>query len=175
MNNMTIIKKIVHIIFRSEFKKKCIKKFAKGIKNKKILEIGSGKKEKEKYLYSVKKYFDDSNKFIQSDLKKDYGHRVIDVLNMNYKNEFDIVLCLNVLEHVFDFHKAIENIHKALKKGGTLVILAPLFYPLHDEPYDYWRFTKHSIKKLLKKFKIIKMQHSGIKKCPFAYYVEAIK
>lgn len=170
-----MLRKIAHIIFRTDMKKKQIRKFAYNIRNKKILELGSGKKEKRRYGYSVKKMFDKSNEFIQSDVVKEYGHRIVDVTKMKFRNEFDIILCLNVLEHVFDFKKGIDNIYLALKKGGKAVIILPVFYPLHDEPYDYWRFTEHSLRKLLGKFKDLKIIHSGIKQFPFAYYIEASK
>lgn len=175
MNKKDIFRKIVHIIFRTKFKNKCIGHFAKGIKNKKILELGSGKKEKGKYIYSVRHFFDDSNEFIQSDIVENYGHKIVNITKVDYKNEFDIILCLNVLEHVFDFHKAIDNLYKALKPNGIVVILVPLFYPLHDKPNDYWRFTQHSIRKLLKKFSSFTIKHSGIRQCPIMYYIEAKK
>ena len=67
---------------------------------------------------------------------------------MDYKNEFDSIICMCVLEHIYDFHKAIKNMYKALKPNGNVIISIPLLYPLHDEPHDYWRFTEHSIRKL---------------------------
>ena len=53
---------------------------------------------------------------------------------MNFIDEFDIILCMNVLEHVFDFKKAIDNIYKALKPGGTALIFVPGFYPYMMSP-----------------------------------------
>jgi len=94
---------------------------------------------------------------------------------MNFKKEFDIILCNNVLEHIFDFKKAIENIYGALKSNGILILLVPGLYPLHDEPNDYWRFTEHSLRNLLQKFVKIKIEHKGIRRYPFVYYVEATK
>lgn len=175
MDNIKIIRKIVHFIFRSNFKGKCIKNFSRNIKGKKILELGSGKIESGKYKYSVKKFFSSNNEFITSDINKTYGHRIIDITKYNVNEEYDIVLCLNVLEHVFDYKKAIINLFRCLKKGGTLVIIVPVFYPLHDEPHDYWRFTEHSLRKLLTDFQIIKFKFSGMRRYPFSYYIEAIK
>ena len=175
MSKRSIIREIVHFIFRVSFKGKCIRYFAKDIKNKKILELGSGKKENGKYAYSVKQFFDDSNEFIQSDIVESYGHKKIDITKMDCKNEFDVVLCLNVLEHVFDFHKAIDRLYQALKPDATAVVFIPVFYPLHDEPNDYWRFTEHAIRKLLKNFSNLTIKHSGMRQYPFAYYIEAKK
>ena len=176
MNVKKILLATAHLIFRiRSFNNNCIKKFANGIKNKKILELGSGMKKNGRYIHSTKQFFDDSNEFIQSDINPEFGHKIIDVIKMNYENEFDIILCMNVLEHVYDFHKAIENLHRALKPGGTALIFVPVFYPFHDEPHDYWRFTEHSIRKLFKEFYRLEIKHSGIRQYPFAYYIEANK
>ena len=117
------LKNIAYFIFRiGEFRIKYIRNFAKGIKNKKILEIGSGKKYKGYYYYSTKRFFNKSNEFIQSDINPRYGHKLIDVTKMNYKNEFDSIICMCVLEHIYDFHKAIKNMYKALKPNGNVII-----------------------------------------------------
>lgn len=162
---------IYHTLRVRIFTNKCLKNFAKDIKNKKILEIGSGKDKN----YLAKKNFDNSNEFMQSDVNPNYGHRVIDVTKMNFKNEFDVILCINVLEHVFDFKKAIENIYKGLKSNGIALFFVPGYYPLHDEPYDFWRFSEHSLRRLLKDFKYIKIKHCGLRRYPFGYFIETRK
>jgi SAM-dependent methyltransferase len=165
-----------HLIFRIRwFNNTSIKIFSREIRGKKIFELWSGKKVKGKYPYSVKQFFHGSNEFIQSDIIDEYGHKVVDVTNMEYRDEFDIVLCMNVLEHVFDYQKAIQNIFISLKPWGIAVILVPVFYPLHDEPNDFWRFTEHSLRKLLQDFSEVKIKHSWLRQYPFAYYVEAYK
>lgn len=152
-----------------------IKEFAAGKKNKKILEIGSGIERNGYYYYSMEKYFDSSNTFEMTDINPDFGHKVLDITKMNYSNKYDIVLCLNVLEHVYDFQRGIDNIYKALRSGGTTVIAVPTFYPLHDEPGDYWRFSEHALKKMLSSFKKVRIHHKGIRQYPFTYFVEATK
>lgn len=167
---------LAHLIFRiRQFQDKNIRGFSQGIKNKKILELGSGKIHKNRYYYSNKTLFDSSNEFIQSDIVKEYGHPVVDVTTMNYENEFDVVLYTNVLEHVFDFRIAIDNVHAALKSGGVAIIVVPAFYPLHDEPLDFWRFTEHALKKLLNNFSRTTIKYSGLRQYPFGYYIEAVK
>lgn len=167
----TILIKIVHLIFGiRRFQNKHIKDIAKNTEYKKILELGSGKKVGNKYPYSMKKFFNNSNKFIMSDVK-DYGHKIIDATKMNYKDEFDIILCLNILEHIFDYKKAIKKIYKAIKPEGEVYILVPAFYPLHDEPNDFQRFTIHGLRKLFSDYYIFCIKTLGIKKYPIAYFV----
>jgi 2-polyprenyl-3-methyl-5-hydroxy-6-metoxy-1,4-benzoquinol methylase len=173
MNKKVLFRKLVHWTIRARhFNNKCIRSFAKGVSGKKILELGSGKAEEG---FSVKRFFDGSNEFVQSDVIGEYGYKVVDVTKMDYRGEFDIIVCMNVLEHVFDFKDAISNIYNALKPAGTAIISVPAFYPLHDEPNDYWRFTEHSLRKLLGKFSSVKIKHHGVRQYPFAYFVEAKK
>ena len=44
---------------------------------------------------------------------------------VDYENTFDAIFCLDILEHVRDIEKAIENIKKILKNGGILVVTLP--------------------------------------------------
>jgi len=43
------------------------------------------------------------------------------------KRQFDIVLCISVLEHIKHWEKAVENMIGLIKKGGTLVMTIDLF------------------------------------------------
>jgi len=173
---LRIIKYAVYAIFGTgKLKRKTVENFAMNLRNKKILEIGSGKKENGEHNYSTIKFFHKSNTFIQSDINPEYGHKVIDITKMKYKNEFDVIICLSVLEHVYDFNSAIKNLYNSLKKDGTLLLYLPFLYPLHDEPQDYWRFTEHSIRKLLVNFSKIEIKHSGIRSYPLTYFIKATK
>jgi SAM-dependent methyltransferase len=171
-----ILRAVAHIVFRLRtFNIRRIKAFAKRNTGKRILELGSGEKRGGEYVYSSKTYFDASNDFVQSDVVEGFGHRVVDATTMGFDAEFDVVLCMNTLEHIYDFQKAIANIRRALKPGGTAVITLPAFYPLHDEPNDYWRFTEHSLRILFKDFSRLEIKHSGPRRYPFGYYIEAVK
>ena len=57
---------------------------------------------------------------------------------------FDLIFCLEVLEHVADWDAAFGNFDKLLKKGGRLVATTPFFYRIHEEPYDFWRPTSYA-------------------------------
>jgi ubiquinone/menaquinone biosynthesis C-methylase UbiE len=154
---------------------KSAREIAKKTKNKKILEIGSGKKVKGKYPYSVAHFFNKNNEVVMSDINPDFGHRVIDATKMNFREEFDMIICLNVLEHVYNFEKAIGNIHRALKKDGEVAVFVPFAYPLHDEPYDFYRFSEHSLRKMFSEFREVKIRHFGLRQMPTAYFLNAKK
>lgn len=57
---------------------------------------------------------------------------------------FDLLFCLEVLEHVADWDAAFGNFSHLLKKGGLLVITSPFFFRIHEEPYDFWRPTTYT-------------------------------
>src|SRR5262249_9413651 len=40
--------------------------------------------------------------------------------------------------------------HRVLKPGGFLILTGPFWWPIHEEPYDYHRFTKHGFENLLR-------------------------
>jgi len=167
---------LTHALFQPDrAQKKFLLKHCSNIHNKKILEIGSGKSVKRKFIYSVADFFrKNSNRVFLSDANPRLGHSVIDITK-SCPRGFDVIVCFSVLEHVFDFHKAISNMHKSLGKNGQLLVLVPAFYPLHDEPNDYWRFTEHSLRKLFSSFKKIEIDYYGKREFPFFYFVSAIK
>ncbi|MCC6384454.1 MAG: class I SAM-dependent methyltransferase [Bacteroidia bacterium] len=68
-----------------------------------------------------------------------------------HDNEFDYVFCTEVMEHVPEPGSLLKEIYRVLKPGGILIMTTPFMVPLHEEPYDFYRYTKHGIKHLLTK------------------------
>ena len=141
----------------------------------KVLEVGSGRIDMGENAYSLIDAFPDVGEFVQSDFNPAFGHRVIDVTDMDVEQEFDLILCMYVLEHVFDVRAAIMNMHRALKPGGRLVVAVPHVYPYHDEPIDFWRFTEHSLRKLCEEFSLVDIRRRGIRRFPKALMVVATR
>lgn len=61
----------------------------------------------------------------------------------------DIVLCTQVLEHVERPWELISECCRVLKPGGFLVLSAPFYWPLHEEPWDFFRYTHHGLRSLV--------------------------
>jgi SAM-dependent methyltransferase len=62
---------------------------------------------------------------------------------------FDVVLCTQVLEHVPQPEQMVAEAHRVLRTGGQLILTAPQTWGLHEEPHDYYRFTRYGLRYLL--------------------------
>jgi len=60
----------------------------------------------------------------------------------------DTVLCTAVLEHLERPQDAIREMYRILKPGGYVILTAPLFWHLHEEPRDFYRYTKYGLEYL---------------------------
>lgn len=61
----------------------------------------------------------------------------------------DIVFAAQVIEHVPKPHEMLREFRRVLKRNGVLILSGPMFWPLHEEPQDFYRFTKYGFAKLL--------------------------
>ncbi len=72
-------------------------------------------------------------------------------------NEFDIALCMVILEHLEEPKRAIAEINRVLKPGGKILVSVPFMFPMHATPGDYWRFTKYGLKLMFKDWDIVEL------------------
>ena len=59
---------------------------------------------------------------------------------------YDLVLCTQVLEHIPEPAAVLRELHRVLLPGGALWLTAPLFYPEHEQPYDFYRYTSFGLR-----------------------------
>ena len=74
------------------------------------------------------------------------------------ETRYDVIVMIEVLEHIRQPFEAIDNIHRLLKPGGRLVLSTPFLFPLHDRPMDFFRYTRYGLQELLKKFEQIEVR-----------------
>lgn len=63
---------------------------------------------------------------------------------------FDLVFCTEVMEHVAEPKRMLQEIHRVLKPGGHLILTTPFLVPVHEAPYDFYRYTPYGLQHLLK-------------------------
>lgn len=65
-----------------------------------------------------------------------------DLINTYGRNNFDIVICTEVLEHIEDWKRAIHNLKGIISPGGILLLTTVTKgFKYHGHPYDYWRYS----------------------------------
>lgn len=90
---------------------------------------------------------------------------VSDITNIPVVNgEFDVILCVEVFEHISDPLKAIKEFSRIIKPGGKLILTAPVNSLTHYAPYYYYNgFSKYYYEKFLPEndFKIVELETNG--------------
>lgn len=73
------------------------------------------------------------------------------------------VLLTSVLEHIHNPQLLLCEINRILAKDGYLILSVPFFYHLHEQPFDYYRYTPHGLTYLAEQsgFEIVKLDHYG--------------
>lgn len=85
---------------------------------------------KKEYLRDNKKYF--RQKFD----KKRIDFHEADLLKLTGSKSFDFVICIDVLEHIEEDVKAMQNLSKCLKEGGYFLMHSPSHYSEEDASGD---------------------------------------
>jgi SAM-dependent methyltransferase len=59
---------------------------------------------------------------------------------------FDTVLSIQVLEHTPHPQPLLNEMGRVLRPDGLLILSAPFSARLHEEPYDFFRYTPHGLR-----------------------------
>lgn len=65
------------------------------------------------------------------------------------KEIYDDVLCINVLEHIYNFNNVFSEVNRVLKQNRRFILFTPFMYQIHGSPDDFFRFTESALVKLL--------------------------
>lgn len=73
-----------------------------------------------------------------------------DGMRMPFKDDsFDTVMSLEVFEHLADPDACLREIERVMRPDGVLLFTVPFVAPLHQLPFDYYRFTPQGIAAML--------------------------
>lgn len=101
---------------------------------------------------------------ISGDAHGDHGWRGFTSLNhpefdlcapLGDHEQFDVVICEQVIEHVPDPCAAAANLRALCQPGGQVIVSTPFLIRVHELPAyglkDYWRFTPRGLRALLER------------------------
>lgn len=114
---------------------------------------------------------EDCNYFFEKRGFKNVKFEVADLTKINYNNEYDFILNVDVMEHIVEDELVLKNFANALKKGGRLLINTPSDLggsDAHDE-HDESFIEEHARNGYSKEDITAKLERAGLKVTHFKY------
>lgn len=134
----------------------------------KILDVGGGK---DAYYHTLIR---GSHEFKSINIKQEARPDYIFDIEKPFPlpdEAFDHSICLNVLEHVYEFDNAFREQVRCVKKGGNIVIAVPFMHHIHGSPDDFVRLTKSALERMGEKYScdIVSLLPLGGGLCSFIF------
>jgi SAM-dependent methyltransferase len=125
-----------------------------------LIDIGCGVKPYEQLLA---KYVDEH--FGVDHVESIHDQSNVDLHSTAYSIEvpdesFDCAICTAVLEHLEEPQRAIVECFRVLKPGGTAIYSVPFIWHLHEEPRDFFRYSRYGLDYLFRKagFEVVNIE-----------------
>jgi SAM-dependent methyltransferase len=117
----------------------------------KILDCGGG--ENSRYRNLINKWagnciYESAN--IDENIKPTYVINELTGLTIIPDEQYEHVISLNTLEHIYDIHITLKEIYRVLKYDGEILLSVPFIFRVHGHPDDYLRGTASWWSKVLK-------------------------
>jgi ubiquinone/menaquinone biosynthesis C-methylase UbiE len=109
----------------------------------KILDVGAGHGDFADIFEGRQYYSLDIVPYAEVDLVADLG-----AVNPFRDTSFDVVVLMNVLEHVYECRNLLKSISRIVKSNGSVVITVPFLLKVHQAPFDFARYTPYFIEKM---------------------------
>jgi len=94
-----------------------------------------------------------------------HGMDAVDLVGTAYEipaeaSSFDTAICTAVLEHLEEPELALKECFRVLKSDGHAIYTVPFIWHLHEEPRDFYRFSKYGLRYLFEKvgFEVVEIQ-----------------
>ncbi|MCA0131983.1 class I SAM-dependent methyltransferase [Winogradskyella alexanderae] len=134
-----------------------VNEYAKG----ELLDIGCGNKPYEEWFNGL------TSNYMGCDVVQSSSKKVDIICKANNipldDNSFDTIFSTQVIEHVEDIQGMLNEAYRLLRPEGIAIISGPMYWYLHEEPYDFYRFTKYGFKHIFNKsgFEILMIKENG--------------
>jgi SAM-dependent methyltransferase len=116
-----------------------------GIKQCRVLDIGCGHKPYQD-LFANCIYFG-----LDCGAEHSSPDIIGDAMNLPISSEsVDIVFSTQVIEHLPRPQLLVNESARVLRRDGYLILTGPQYWPLHEEPNDFYRFTKYGFAHMLR-------------------------
>lgn len=147
-----ILKKVIGPVLPTDESRlnRIIKKFHDKNPDAVIINLGSGNTDLSPHISNV-----DIFSYDNVDLTCDISNLPLQ------ENTVDLIVNIAVLEHVPNPEKVVSEIHRVLKKDGTIYCFFPFMQPFHASPYDFSRRSQEGLKYLFQDFSIETIKPSG--------------
>jgi SAM-dependent methyltransferase len=97
----------------------------------------------------------------QNFLRRKFNSKKYSVIKEYTKKKFDLILLADVLEHIKNDKKIIQNLKKSLKNNGFILITVPSYKFLFSKKDlilgHYRRYSKSEVLSLFKNFEIVRL------------------
>ncbi len=97
--------------------------------------------------------------------KNEYLDYEIDLTkNLPFNNgEFDTIILSDVLEHIPVPEQLWREMARILATSGKIIMNVPMYYWLHEEPHDYYRYTEYALRRFVETsgLRLIKLEPIG--------------
>lgn len=153
---------------------KLIKESLATIDPKSVLDVGCGDQVNRQFVKGKYIGLDYPSNTAERSLKSKKADVWGDARALPFEDEsFDMVLATCVLEHIYEKERVVQESFRVLKNNGHFLLTVPQCYRTHEAPYDFHRFTKFGIQKLLIEngFSIIKIMPSNKSELLTAWYL----
>lgn len=139
---------------------RALREFSEKYLHGRLLDIGCGKKPYSKIVAP----------YVTEHVGLDHGisphgTNSVDLVGTAYEipapdASFDCVLCTSVLEHLEEPDQALRECYRMLVSGGVAIYSAPFIWHLHEEPRDFFRYSRYGLEHVFRKagFEVIELR-----------------
>ncbi|HRF81361.1 MAG TPA: methyltransferase domain-containing protein, partial [Flavobacteriales bacterium] len=76
---------------------------------------------------------------------------------------FDTIILSDVLEHIRKPEALVKEMYRILAPGGQVIMNVPFYYGLHEQPFDYYRYTQFALRAITEDagFAVVELEAIG--------------